>query len=224
MDILSLLNVSQFFGFFTYYHWLSIFRIYPSGLSILLSYRIVRSYSAVEGSVSCTVSEYRYLRKSITVGPRIYLLIRSIKFKVVEVILSRLYCTHVHSRKVPGFSSAFGRVYSITIADFSVRHRGPFKHFSRRYLMLHEIENWNFLILFLWLSYWLRDQYFGKLFTLFFHHFFENPNFLMKGFFLCLEGHDLIVIEFVSTEDFIVKLLNLFFMIAAHIFTELSPW
>lgn len=45
----------------------------------------------------------------------------------------------------------------------------------------------------------------------------------MKGFFLCLEGHDLIVIEFVSTEDFIVKLLNLFFMIAAHIFTELSP-
>lgn len=46
----------------------------------------------------------------------------------------------------------------------------------------------------------------------------------MKRIFFSLEGHNLVVIEFISAEYFVVQLLRFFFMITAHIFTELCPW
>lgn len=50
-----------------------------------------------------------------------------------------------------------------------------------------------------------------------FHHFLEDPHLLVEIIALRLEGLDLLVVQFVPHEDFIVKTSGFFPLIAADI-------
>lgn len=164
------------------------------------------------------------MREPVAIRAGINFLVRGVKLEMGEVILSRLYGAHLHSRQIPDFFSTFGGMDTIAVrCNFAVGHWSFMRDLRTGKTILGHIKKTGFFCFFRDSIRCFFDEDLCYLLALFLHHFLEDPYFLMKGLFLGLEGDDLVVVKFISAKDLVVKLLRFLPVVATHVLAELIP-